>query len=128
MTFNQLKRHPLPPFHRTAGFSATATLSRKAFGIDAWPSVIGDDVELRIEAEAIRVDDVSAREAAMPTRPHRAGRPDAGPASTRRHADPTPVRPEPTPDAMTLKNPEIAGARVSQLFHWLIVVLIVVMA
>ena len=54
VTFNQLKHHPLPPFRRTAGFSATTTLSRKAFGIDAWPTVIGDDVELRIEAEAVR--------------------------------------------------------------------------
>lgn len=52
VTFNQLKRLSLPPFHRIAGFSATTTLSRKAFGIDAWPGVIGDDVELRIEAEA----------------------------------------------------------------------------
>ena len=51
---NALKRHPLPPFRRTVGFSATATLRRKAFGIDAWPSVIGDSVELRIEAEAVR--------------------------------------------------------------------------
>ena len=51
---NALKRHPLPPFRRTVGFSATATLSRKAFGIDAWPSVIGDAVDLRIEAEAVR--------------------------------------------------------------------------
>jgi len=54
VTLNQLKRHPLPPFHRTAGFSATARLSRRDFGITAWPSVIGDGVELRIEAEAIR--------------------------------------------------------------------------
>jgi polyisoprenoid-binding protein YceI len=54
VTFNQLKHHPMPPFRRTAGFSATATLSRKAFGIDAWPTVIGDEVELRIEAEAVR--------------------------------------------------------------------------
>ena len=52
VTFNQLKRLTLPPFHRIAGFSATTTLSRKAFGIDAWPTVIGDEVELRIEAEA----------------------------------------------------------------------------
>jgi polyisoprenoid-binding protein YceI len=51
---NALKRHPLPPFRRTVGFSATATLSRKAFGITAWSSVIGDSVELRIEAEAVR--------------------------------------------------------------------------
>ena len=54
VTFNALKRHPLPPFRRTAGFSATATLSRKAFGIDAWPTVIGDEVKLLIEAEAVR--------------------------------------------------------------------------
>lgn len=54
VTLNAAKRHPLPPFRRTVGFSATTTLSRKAFGIDAWPSVIGDSVELRIEAEAVR--------------------------------------------------------------------------
>ena len=54
VTLNQLKRHPLPPFRRTAGFSACATLSRKDFGIDAWKSVIGDEVKLRIEAEAVR--------------------------------------------------------------------------
>ena len=51
---NALKRHPLPPFRRTAGFSATATLSRADFGIDAWKSVIGDSVELRLEVEATR--------------------------------------------------------------------------
>ena len=54
VTLNALKRHPLPPFRRTAGFSATATLSRKAFGIEAWPSVIGDEVTLLIETEAVR--------------------------------------------------------------------------
>lgn len=54
VTLNALKRHPLPPFRRTVGFSATTTLSRRAFGIDAWPNVIGDSVELRIEAEAVR--------------------------------------------------------------------------
>ncbi|WP_372015538.1 YceI family protein [Pseudoxanthomonas sp. 10H] len=54
VTFNALRRHPLPPFRRTAGFSATAAISRREFGIDAWPTVIGDRVELRIEAEATR--------------------------------------------------------------------------
>ena len=54
VTLNALKRHPLPPFRRTAGFSATATLSRADFGIDAWKSVIGDRVELRLEVEATR--------------------------------------------------------------------------
>jgi polyisoprenoid-binding protein YceI len=52
--FNAARRHPLPPFRRTAGFSATTSISRAEFGIDSWPSVIGDRVELRIEAEAVR--------------------------------------------------------------------------
>lgn len=49
---NDLRRHPLPPFRRTAGFSAVAMFSRADFGITAWPGVIGNDVELRIEVEA----------------------------------------------------------------------------
>ena len=51
---NAIKRHPMPPFRRTAGFSATATINRLDFGMDAWKAVIGDTVELRIEAEAVR--------------------------------------------------------------------------
>ncbi len=54
VTLNALKRHPLPPFRRTVGFSATTTLSRAEFGIDAWKSLIGDRVELRLEVEATR--------------------------------------------------------------------------
>lgn len=71
VTFNQLRHHPLPPFRHTAGFSATAVLSRKDFGIDAWPTVIGDRVELRIEAEAVhdggvRADNVGLAPAGAP--------------------------------------------------------------
>lgn len=51
---NGQRRHPLPPFRQTAGFSATATLSRADFGSTAWGSVIGDAVEVRIELEASR--------------------------------------------------------------------------
>jgi polyisoprenoid-binding protein YceI len=54
VTLNARKRHPMPPFRSTVGFSATATISRSTFGIVAWPSVIGDAVDLRIEAEAVR--------------------------------------------------------------------------
>ncbi len=54
VTFNQLKRIALPPFHRIAGFSATTTIKRSDFGIDAWKSMIGDEVQLRLEVEAIR--------------------------------------------------------------------------
>lgn len=60
VTFNQAKHHPLPPFRRTAGFSATTTLSRKDFGITAWSGVIGDTVTLRIEAEGIHDGRVTA--------------------------------------------------------------------
>lgn len=72
VTVNAVKRHPMPPFRRTAGFSATGTLSRSAFGIDAWSSMIGDTVELRIEAEAVRSRAVESTdtgtEAAEPAR------------------------------------------------------------
>ena len=50
---NALQRHPLT-LRKTAGFSATATLSRKDFGMDAWESVIADEVQLIIEVEASR--------------------------------------------------------------------------
>lgn len=59
VTLNAVKRHPLPPFRRTVGFTATARLNRSEFGIDAWRSVIGDSVELRIEAEAVRTHGAS---------------------------------------------------------------------
>lgn len=67
---NAVKRHPMPPFRRTAGFSATGTLSRAAYGVDAWPSMIGDAVELRIELEARRTrvrDDDTAGESSEGT-------------------------------------------------------------
>lgn len=52
-TLNALRRHPLT-LQKTAGFSATATLSRKDFGMDAWESVVADQVQLIIEVEASR--------------------------------------------------------------------------
>ena len=51
---HQVRRHPLPPFRRTAGFSATGVLHREQFGMTAWQSVVGDTVEIRIEAEGTR--------------------------------------------------------------------------
>lgn len=51
--FNALKRHPLT-FRRTAGFSATGTLKRSDFGIDAWKTLVGDEVKLIVEVEATR--------------------------------------------------------------------------
>lgn len=58
LVLNRIARHPLPPFRRTAGFSASATLKRSDFGMTSWQSLVGDDVELRIEAELVRRDGV----------------------------------------------------------------------
>lgn len=95
VTLNGAKRHPMPPFRRTVGFSATTMLSRKAFGISAWSSMIGDQVELRIEAEATRArgggDAAPPAAAAADTDASNPGaEPQAAPADT-------PV-PPPTPD------------------------------
>ncbi len=92
VTFNQLKRHPLPPFRRTAGFSATTTLSRADFGITSWKSVIGDTVQLTIQAEATR----SGQELEDPT--PAAGEP---PADTPVEPDASSPPPQPTPQEPT---------------------------
>jgi len=63
---NALKRNPVT-FRRSAGFSATASLSRRDFGMDSWPNVIGDRIELQIEAEAIRRREPTSPAAQEPT-------------------------------------------------------------
>jgi polyisoprenoid-binding protein YceI len=50
---NGLRRHPLT-LRRTVGFSATAELDRRAFGLDSSPNLIGSTVRVRIEVEAVR--------------------------------------------------------------------------
>ncbi|KFL37003.1 YceI family protein [Arenimonas donghaensis] len=50
---NKLARNPLT-FRRTAGFSATASLDRRDFGMAEWPNVVGQRVQLEIQAEAVR--------------------------------------------------------------------------
>ena len=60
LVLNRIARHPLPPFRRTAGFSARASLKRSDFGMTSWRSLVGDEVELRIEAELVRRDDHDA--------------------------------------------------------------------
>lgn len=50
---NAVKRHPLT-LRRTAGFSATAILDRRDFGLDAARNMIGNAVRVRIEVEARR--------------------------------------------------------------------------
>jgi polyisoprenoid-binding protein YceI len=54
MQLNAIKRHPLT-FKKTVGASASTTLSRKTFGITSWQNLIGDEVKVNIQFEAIRV-------------------------------------------------------------------------
>ena len=56
VVLNKVARYPLPPFRRTIGFSATAMLKRSDYGMTNWESLVGDDIELRIEAELFRSD------------------------------------------------------------------------
>ena len=51
LVLNKIARYPLPPFRRTAGFSARTSIKRSDFGMKSWRSLVGDEVELRIEAE-----------------------------------------------------------------------------
>ena len=51
---NRIARYPLPPFRLTAGFSARASLKRSDFRMTSWKSLVGDEVDLRIEAELVR--------------------------------------------------------------------------
>ena len=60
LVLNKIARYPLPPFRRTAGFSARTSIKRSDFGMKSWRSLVGDEVELRIEAELVRRDDDSA--------------------------------------------------------------------
>ena len=96
VTLNALKRHPLPPFRRTAGFSATTTLSRAEFGIDAWKSVIGDSVEMRLEVEATRTRKDGGKED-PPSDP-----PQTGPAQP----DQPPTDQQPPPPPPTSEPPQ----------------------
>jgi polyisoprenoid-binding protein YceI len=66
VVLNALERHPMPPFRRTAGFSATGRLDRRDFGVEAWEGVIGYEVALRVEAEAVLA---SAGRAPVPAAP-----------------------------------------------------------
>lgn len=53
--FNRLAR-TIFGLHTVAGFSATAALDRRDFGITAFKNSIGDQVLVRLEIEAIRDD------------------------------------------------------------------------
>ncbi len=48
-------------FKRKAGFSASATISRSAFGMKRYAEVVGDIIDLRFEIEGIRDADAAKR-------------------------------------------------------------------
>jgi polyisoprenoid-binding protein YceI len=62
---NAHKRHPLT-FKQTLGLQASTQFSRKAMGIDAWSSVVGDTVTLQVAVEAIRTDPEAEKEKENP--------------------------------------------------------------
>ena len=69
VVMNRIGRYPLPPFRRTVGFSARASLRRSEFGMTRWLSLVGDEVELRIEAELFRSDAGADADDAPPVPP-----------------------------------------------------------
>lgn len=64
-TLNRLARTVFG-MHVVAGFSATATLDRSAFGITAFPNAIGHNVAVWLELEAIRDDHIDTTPGAKP--------------------------------------------------------------
>lgn len=58
---NKLGRNPVG-FRRTAGFSASATLDRRDFGMDRWTNLVGTAVALDIQLEAVRSTDEADKE------------------------------------------------------------------
>lgn len=64
-TLNRLAR-TIFGMHVVAGFSATATLDRTAFGITAFPNAIGHNVAVWLELEAIRDDHIDTTSGAKP--------------------------------------------------------------
>ncbi|MEM9198959.1 MAG: YceI family protein [Pseudomonadota bacterium] len=54
-TFNALASNPISS-KETLGISATATLTRSAWGVTAFVGALGDKVSVQIELEAIKVD------------------------------------------------------------------------
>ncbi|HEY0231599.1 MAG TPA: YceI family protein [Dokdonella sp.] len=57
-TLNRVATDPYL-FKQKAGFSATATLQRSAFGMKRYAEVVGENIELRFEIEGIRDGDAA---------------------------------------------------------------------
>ena len=55
-TLNRVATDPYA-FKRKAGFSATATLQRSAFGMKRYADVVSEDITLRFEIEGVRARD-----------------------------------------------------------------------
>lgn len=64
-TFNRASKHPFGDKY-AAGFSATTSFKRSDFGIKYGLPLVGDDMEIRLEVEAIRTEPAQAEESAAP--------------------------------------------------------------
>ena len=60
MHINRIGTHPYT-LKATAGFSATTTISRSQYGLDALDGTLGDAVDVRIEVEGQRAEPVARR-------------------------------------------------------------------
>ncbi|WED43583.1 YceI family protein [Legionella cardiaca] len=58
VVFNKAGKNPVNE-RMTAGFSATTTIKRSDFGLNAFLPNVGDEVKIEIEAEAYKADDAA---------------------------------------------------------------------
>ncbi|ASQ45222.1 YceI family protein [Legionella clemsonensis] len=58
VTLNKVGKNPINE-RMTVGFSATTTINRSDFGINAFIPKVGDEVKITIEAEAYKADEAS---------------------------------------------------------------------
>lgn len=58
VTLNALKEHPIPSYNgvMAAGFSATGTIVRSEYGMDAYVPAVGDEVAIVLEIEALKAE------------------------------------------------------------------------
>jgi len=54
VTLNRLGTHPFDKDKTVAGFTATGTLKRSEWGMDAYTPAVGDEVSLRIDIETLK--------------------------------------------------------------------------
>ena len=62
LKFNKIGKNEISDFP-SVGFSATTTLKRSDFGLDAYSDLVGDEITVQIQVEAAQGKDVDAKHA-----------------------------------------------------------------